>query len=265
LSTYYDLLQVSISCSPEELKRAFRRRAKELHPDVTSSAESVEMMRLLIQAYRTLSDPILREDYDRRHSLFAEPERFNYRDFLRSRTDDLSSQAALVFYDLLHNDAPSAIERYDELLESAEFRLRDHMDREDFMDCAFLLAEEYERRGNLERAYELLVWIVQFERERAYFRHFFEEVTARLRAIVCFRMPLQLPPQDVLHHLETMIDMDFSRKETAFFLKKAAELHLENEDFEMAQRCLCLALELDEKLSGHKKLQEKIARYACVQ
>ena len=265
MDTYYDLLQVPISCSPEELKRAFRRRAKELHPDVRTAAASVEMMRLLIQAYRTLSDPILREDYDRRHALFAEPHRFDYREFLRARSSDLDSQAKLIFYDLLHNNADAAVELYRDLVRSAGFNLRMHMDREDFMDCAFLLAEEYDKRGDLEGAFDLLVWIVEHERERPYFRHFFDEVTARLRAIVCFRMPTELDREAVLERLETMIRLDFSRKETAFFLKKAAELHLENDDVRSAQRCLVRGLELDEKLSGYKKLQEKIARYAYAQ
>ncbi|TVQ38393.1 MAG: J domain-containing protein [Spirochaetaceae bacterium] len=262
MQSYYDLLQVEISCSPEELRTAFRRRAKELHPDVTSAAESVETMRLLIQAYRTLSDPILREDYDRRHGVHLGAVRFDYREFLRERCDDLTSQARLIFFDLLHNSAEQALELYGQLGAGNGFRLQDHLDREDFMDCAYLLAEEYERRGELNKAYDLLVDIVRFERERPYFRHFFEEVTARLRSIVCFRMPAILETDQVIRRLDELVDLHFTRKDTAFFLKKAAELHLENDNVGDAAECLRRGLELDQKLSGHKKLLEKIARYA---
>ncbi len=262
MSSYYDLLQVDVSCSPDELRRAFRRRAKELHPDVTSAAESVEMMRLLIQAYHTLSDPILREDYDRRHGVHLGTVRFDYREFLRERRDDLVSQAKLIFFDLLHNHPDDALALYDELRSGAEFELADYLDREDFMDCAYLLAEEFERRGEFAKAYELLLHIVRFEQERPYFRHFFEEVTARLRSIVCFRMPGALEKEDVLWRLNELIELKFPRKDIAFFLKKAAELHLENNNVNLAAECLQRGLELDQKLSGHKKLQERIERYA---
>lgn len=262
MNSYYDLLQVDASCSPEELKRAFRRRAKELHPDVTPAVESVEMIRLLIQAYRTLSDPILREDYDRRHRIHFSGDRFNYRDFLRQRADDLVSQAKLIFFDLLHDSPADALALYEELSENNGFRLQDYLDRDDFMDCAFLLAEELERRGDLIEAYELLICIAGLERERPYFRHFFDEVTARLRAIVCFRMPHNLDSEQVIRRLDELIALRFTRKDTAFFLKKAAELHLENDNVSVAAQYLRRGLELDRKLSGHKKLLQKIARYA---
>lgn len=220
------------------------------------------MMRLLIQAYRTLSDPILREDYDRRHGVHLGTERFDYREFLRERRNDLASQAKLVFFDLLHNHPDDALALYDELRSVTEFELADHLDREDFMDCAYLLAEEFERRGELVKAYELLLHIARFEQERPYFRHFFEEVTVRLRAIVCFRMPSTLDNEQVLMRLNELIGLKFPRKDIAFFLKKAAELHLENDNVKVAAEYLRRGLELDQKLSGHKKLQEKIARYA---
>lgn len=262
MQSYYDLLQVEISCSPEDLRRAFRRRAKELHPDLTSAAESVEKMRLLIQAYRTLSDPILREDYDRRHAVHAGKVRFDYREFLRQRGNDLASQAKLVFFDLLHNSSEDALALYNRVSLAHGFWLQDYLDREDFMDCAFLLAEEFERRDQLESAYDLLVRIAQLERERPYFRHFFEEVTARLRSIVCFRMPVTRQSKEVLSRLDELISLRFTRKDTAFFLKKAAELHLENDNTADAAECLRRGLELDQKLSGHKKLQQKISGWA---
>jgi curved DNA-binding protein CbpA len=259
VQTYYDILQVSTSCSQEDVKRAFRRRAKELHPDVAASnRRSVEEMRLLIEAYETLIDPELRREYDRTRGIVPEEYRFDYREFLRKRTHDLVSQSKLIFFDLLHSNEDEAVRLFDRLNARGTFDLSDHLDREDFMDCAFLLAEEYERRESYIRAFELLLAIVYFEREKPYFRHFFVEVVDRLRNLVCFKMPDRVSADLVLDCLEQLIDQDFSRKETAFFYKKAAELHLDRGSLGEAVSCLDQGLAMDSKLAGVKRLRERI-------
>jgi len=260
VTTYYDILNVEVSCSQEDIKRAFRKRAKELHPDVAAPGDGgLEKMRLLIQAYKTLSDPNLRQQYDRTHFIVADKYRFDYREFLRERKDDPHSQSKLIFFELLHDHPDEAVDLYDRLTTSTRFDLADHLDREDFMDCAFLLAEEYERRGELLRAYRLLSAIVRYEQERPYFRHFFEEVTDRLRSIVCFKMPGNVEADGILSCLEELIRHNFSRKDTAFFMKKAAEIYLDQNDVVTASDYLERGLELDQKLSGTKKLRDRIA------
>lgn len=263
MRTYYDVLQVDVSCTTDEIKQAFRRRAKELHPDVTeANEESVAEMRLLIQAYRTLVDPEAREQYDRTHFIVPPEFRFDYREFLQGRSDDMVSQSKLIFFDLLHSHEDDALSLFDYLSTTGAFDLSDYLDREDFMDCAFLLAEAYETRGTLLRAYELLVNIVDFELSKPYFRHFFYEVIARLRRIVCYKMPGFVSNELLLECLEELIERGLSPKETAFFYKKAAEVHLDEERFSDAATCLEKGLELNSKLSGARKLKERIQ---CVQ
>ena len=62
---YYELLGVSTDANAEEIKSAYRARAKEVHPDVNRSLDAVEEMRNLNAAYETLSDFAKRAAYDR--------------------------------------------------------------------------------------------------------------------------------------------------------------------------------------------------------
>ncbi|MCJ7622213.1 MAG: molecular chaperone DnaJ [Anaerolineaceae bacterium] len=62
---YYETLGVPRNASPEEMKSAFRRLAREYHPDVNSSPDAEERFKELNEAYAVLSDGEKRSVYDR--------------------------------------------------------------------------------------------------------------------------------------------------------------------------------------------------------
>lgn len=265
MNSYYDILGVPADASQGEIKDAYRRQVKSVHPDLNNGdPQSIERMKLLVGAWEILRDPARREDYDRAHGVGrtapgAEP--FDYAEFLRSRRDDAESQAKLVFYDLLHDNPEEALQIFDSLVGSGDFELSRYLGREDFMDCAFLLAEEYEQRCEYGRSFELLAAIVRFERQRPYFRHFMSEVHERLRVVVCFKMPEVSHAEVVISCLSEMITWDLPRKELAFCHKKAAEMHLELGDRRTAFRELQRGLALDQRLAGIKKLQQELGYF----
>jgi len=261
LVNYYEVLGLEPTCTPAEIKSAFRRKAKELHPDLkpTDNAAAEEGMRALLDAYETLSDPQQRSDYDREFDHYFARAKFDYRQFLKSKRDDLVSQSKLIFYDLLNSEAESALQLYEELsAQHADFSLERYLGHEDYMDCLFLMAEAYEKKGQYIKACELYKELCRLENKKPYFHHFMDEIIDRLRAITCFKMVATMPPQTSIKYIKELMGFNFSRKDNAFFYKKIAEIYCTLGQRDLALQYLHKGLRLDQKLPGVKKLKEKI-------
>ena len=64
MENYYDILGVSRNASPDELKKAFRQKSKEYHPDVNKDPGAEDKFKEINEAYQALSDPEKRKMYD---------------------------------------------------------------------------------------------------------------------------------------------------------------------------------------------------------
>lgn len=62
---FYELLGVAREADATEIKRAYRRKARELHPDVSDEPDAEERFRRVTEAYEVLSDEQRRATYDR--------------------------------------------------------------------------------------------------------------------------------------------------------------------------------------------------------
>ena len=86
--TYYDILKIKPGASKEEIKSAFRKRAKELHPDRNKAPDAHEQFILLNEAYDKLTNPVVRRtrttasrdknrDYVRRQAQYYAKKRYD--------------------------------------------------------------------------------------------------------------------------------------------------------------------------------------------
>lgn len=62
---YYELLGLERDADEQEIKKAFRRLARQLHPDVSDEADAETRFREVSEAYEVLSNPETRQLYDR--------------------------------------------------------------------------------------------------------------------------------------------------------------------------------------------------------
>lgn len=109
--SYYDVLGLSRTATPTDIKKAYRKRAKLLHPDVNPRADAATKFLKVTEAYEILSDPDKRTFYDRQINRPAadrrrparpaanasEGQRQAYQDFVRKAREDAQQRAKMPY------------------------------------------------------------------------------------------------------------------------------------------------------------------------
>ena len=65
MSDHYEVLGVARNATEDEIKKAYRRLARELHPDVNPDPSASERFKLVTHAYEVLGDSQARANYDK--------------------------------------------------------------------------------------------------------------------------------------------------------------------------------------------------------
>jgi tetratricopeptide (TPR) repeat protein len=256
LENYYSLLGVKTSASTPEIKKAFREKAKHLHPDIVGDSASEEMRKLLT-AYEIISNHDRRFEYDRAYNRFSRKSQFDYRTFLREQEDDPQSQAKLIFFELLHLEEDAALEVWRKQ-GALDYPMEKYLDREDWMDCTFMLAEELEKRAQYYESFVLLRRLVKEERNLPYFRHFMEDVETFLKEMVRLHLRSAVDIETYADCLEALIGLGFSSRDEARWMRSRAETFIRLGENDRAAGIFREALKKDPALPNVRQLRKKL-------
>ncbi len=268
MTNYYDVLEVHQEVSTEEIKRSFRMLIKKYHPDIHGPnklwAES--KTKVIIQAYKILSNSTTREQYDRLNNYHLQTHRAprpQKGGDVSPENNAIRTKAHALLTDLLNGRLRDAIEKYERLqkeFETTEFLL--HLKHRDYIDCKFLLAEAYEKFGKHEAALKLYEFLLERGKETTHRRHLAAEIKERIRNIYCRKLARNAPPEKALGYYEKALKLKLFKSENAFLYKKMAECYFELKEYGNAIANLNVALDLKPNLQGIQKLKAKLKQHA---
>lgn len=243
MEDFYKILGVRHGATAAEIKRAYRNKAKLLHPDVSNDENSVEEFRKVVHAFEILSDAKQRSLFDdsyfsrRGYKRQEVKSSFDYRKWLLSRTDE-ESRSKLIFFDLMHNREDDAVNEFKRMcMNHAGFRLARWFTREDFMDYGFILCEELVLRQEYYDAFILLEQIIRMEYSYSYFRLFFPEVLDLARNVLKRHLEGKISDELALDCWERALELGFGKADDAVFLHLMAEAYRRLGDKATADIC----------------------------
>jgi len=243
LEDFYKILGVRHGATAAEIKRAYRNKAKLLHPDVSHDENSVEEFKKVVRAFEVLSDvkqrSLFEESYFTRRGFKRREavDSFDYRKWLLARTDE-ESRSKLIFFDLMHHREDDAVQEFKRMsMNHAGFRLAKWFTREDFMDYGFILCEELVLRQEYYDAFILLEQIIWMEYSYSYFRLFFPEVLDLARNILKNHLEGKIDDELALDCWERALELGFGRADDSVFLHKMALAYRRLGDSATARIC----------------------------
>ena len=243
MTDYYKVLGVRKNATASEIRRAYKLKAKQLHPDVTG--KDSKSFQELLEAYETLSNSRSRKLFDQKEEASYRPwehkkskDSFDYRKWLIERGDE-ESMAKLIFLDLIRHNEDMAVKEFKEInMKFSNFRLSYWLPREDFMDFGFILAEEMVLRKEYYEAVILLEQIIKMEYSYSYFKLFFPEVKALAKNILRHNIEGFLNDELLLDCYERALELQFGPVDDKYFLSKMSEAYKRIGDFATAAGCL---------------------------
>lgn len=255
----YKVLGVEPGASFSEIKKAYRKKAKRLHPDMGGGGTKSEEFLLLVEAYEILSDIQSRTTFDSSYineirKAQKARQTFDYRKWLLER-DDEESRAKLLIFDLMNGREESAIESYKKFNES-EF-LKKWLTRDDFMDFGYILAEELVLRFEFLSAFKLLEQIILLEKEKSYFRHFFSEVLAFTSRILHKNLAANPPEGEEEKLWRCALSLGFDDKDNEFFWEQLHSFYIKAKNEEAAKKCLYEIEKITEKRGKYDKVKKR--------
>ncbi len=259
---YYEVLRIDPAASAERVRRAFRKRVLEVHPDKSRRPPDARLLPLVLEAFSVLGNPAERERYDRQRRTVARRRR------LRGRSGSIphvteserpADRARAVLYLLMLGKGRDALARIARMDGRPISYLAHHLERNEFVDAAFLLGEYLEERGKLAKALEWYQALIGSERKRTRRRPCYAEALERAKRILIQGVDRRANARTLLDSLRRAESLGLERRERIEVTKRRAQCYLELGMREEAARQLRLALRLDSRLRGVRRLRALLA------
>lgn len=260
---HYLVLQIPHDCNTDDLRTAFRKRLLDVHPD--KLAEPVDNNRLqeVMCAYEVLSDPDMREAYDRIWRIATGG--------VESSTSKIPhvtesgrpvNRARSILFLLLEERTEEALERLQEMEPISRSFLREHLRIEEFIDAAFLLGEVEEGRKRWNHALQWYEEVVRAEDGRRWHRPCHIEAVDRARRLL-FRRTREktIEPRVALEYLRRAERLGLDRPGKVEVAKKRAQCYLQMDMKSEAARHLEIAIELHPQVKGIDRLRSALDGY----
>jgi len=258
---HYKTLGLARTATADDVKRAFRDLAKRYHPDRNAGRPdwANAQMKEVLEANRVLSCVRRRDIYDRQCDVLAGRARAAAPWSPPPGGNGPESRAKQILCDLLTGNAQAAVEAYEALIGgNGGVDLRDLMESRDWVDCKFLLAEQYQKAAEFERALALYDELFESDEARDRYTGFADEVRDRILKLCCRHLAPSAPPAEAARYYLRALAFELTRSRRAHLHKKLAECHLEVGDDASARRQLEIAFELKPDLKGATKICQRL-------
>lgn len=211
---YYKKLEISPKANSTEVKAAFRKKIKALHPDVNANNPEINIeLSRVIAAYETLIDSERRKEYDERFSSrIYQENRFNYRNFLIKRLHVAQFWGRLLLFEFLHSRNANALQLFETY--KGLHSLSEALDRSDYLDCLVFLGEEYLVHKRYEDAFCCFEKIIIEENKHPYFKHFVVEVYNYIYSMVDKIFPRILAKEKLVMYTNRTRALQVPKKST---------------------------------------------------
>ncbi len=240
----YRTLKVGRGASAREVRASFKSLMIESHPDKNPGrrAWAERRVRELIAAYEVLSDPAQRATFDRESASRGarggpDPSAQKFTEPFYFRKSDPESKALVVLHHFLHGKPRVGAK----LLRDLEARngrgfLATYLDREDYLDCLYLIGEYHASQRQYLKAAERFLALYTHEKTSRFPRHYLDEVVRLLKDLYLRKIPKHSASEAALEGLKTAGGLRLTQAEERLRLKRMAELLYRNGDLPGARR-----------------------------
>lgn len=259
---HYAVLGLAADAPSTSLRKAFRKRLLELHPDKAACEADPAQLQELLEAFEVLGDPVARRHYDQAcrerraapGSNASTPRRPHI-----TESERPADRARAILYLLLRERWAEARDRLGQLGPDPLPFLEEHLDDEELVDLSFLLGENHERLRQSAQAVRWYEEVVLRERQRRRHRPCYPEALARLKKLLRRHAQRCPEPRLVLGTLQRLELLELSPLERSALLRRRAHCLLALGMQEAAAAALREALSLQPRLRGAQKLREVLA------